>query len=683
MDGVVLVLNQNYEPLNVCNLPRAFRLVFGEKAEVIEYDHQVIRTPRTEFRAPSVIRLQHQVRRPRPAGQADAARGLRPRPAHLPVLRPPGARPDARPHRAAPSRRRPHVGEPRHGVQVVQPPQGRQDARGGAAAPAPRRRSSRAATSTRCSRRTSPTSATRRGGRTCSWAGTDGGDRRRAIRAAPSRRPVRDLLGDALGGRPRRVRRRAGRCATSSSVGRPVDWDLAHRTPGPSGSSSSSPAPSTRTGSGRSRCGATARSSRSRPSGPTTTTPTSAARTGSSSATRSRLDLARRDFTVNAMAWGARARASRPASSTRTAAGADIEARLLRAVGDPAAAVRGGRPPDGPRGPPRGDARLRDRGRRRWRRSGHGRRSSPTCRASGSPPSSTSCSARRAPVGRPPPARATRALLAAISPELAAQRGIPQNKIARRGPVGPHAPVGRCRAGGPAGRPAGGARSTTSASRRRSPTATSSATTRSAPSSPATFLDRLRSPRAVRERVVHLVRHHMFSYESSWSDAAVRRFIGKMADDRRRGARRAVRAARGGQRRVGPAGRGRAASTSSGRGSPPSSPRMSSLDRAGLAIDGDGPHRRSSGSTQGPLPRPDPRGRCSSGSSRTRRSTSARRCSCSPRRHADGGPLIELLLEAERAMEMGRDREAAETLYRQVIDTQTRAMGSRSSGSPA
>ena len=44
MDGVVLVLNQNYEPLNVCNIPRAFRLVFGAKAEVIEYDHATIRT---------------------------------------------------------------------------------------------------------------------------------------------------------------------------------------------------------------------------------------------------------------------------------------------------------------------------------------------------------------------------------------------------------------------------------------------------------------------------------------------------------------------------------------------------------------------------------------------------------------------------------------------------------------
>ena len=66
MDGIVLVLNQDYEPLNVCGLPRAFRLVFGEKAEVVEYDHQLIRSPRQAYRAPSVIRLHHRVRRPRP-----------------------------------------------------------------------------------------------------------------------------------------------------------------------------------------------------------------------------------------------------------------------------------------------------------------------------------------------------------------------------------------------------------------------------------------------------------------------------------------------------------------------------------------------------------------------------------------------------------------------------------------
>jgi putative nucleotidyltransferase with HDIG domain len=47
----------------------------------------------------------------------------------------------------------------------------------------------------------------------------------------------------------------------------------------------------------------------------------------------------------------------------------------------------------------------------------------------------------------------------------------------------------------------------------------------------ATLLDELRFPRAVRERVVHLVRHHMFRYEANWSDAAVRRFIGKIGTD--------------------------------------------------------------------------------------------------------------------------------------------------------
>ena len=45
------------------------------------------------------------------------------------------------------------------------------------------------------------------------------------------------------------------------------------------------------------------------------------------------------------------------------------------------------------------------------------------------------------------------------------------------------------------------------------------------------FLDRLRSPRSVRDRIVHLVRHHMFSYEPTWSDAAVRRFILKIGHE--------------------------------------------------------------------------------------------------------------------------------------------------------
>ena len=46
------------------------------------------------------------------------------------------------------------------------------------------------------------------------------------------------------------------------------------------------------------------------------------------------LDLARRDFTVNAMAWGARA-GDRPTFVDPHSGRADLEARLLRAVGEP------------------------------------------------------------------------------------------------------------------------------------------------------------------------------------------------------------------------------------------------------------------------------------------------------------------------------------------------------------
>lgn len=44
------------------------------------------------------------------------------------------------------------------------------------------------------------------------------------------------------------------------------------------------------------------------------------------------------------------------------------------------------------------------------------------------------------------------------------------------------------------------------------------------------ILSRLRFSNAVRKRVVHLVRHHMFNYEPSWSDAAVRRFIARVGE---------------------------------------------------------------------------------------------------------------------------------------------------------
>lgn len=66
MEYSVLLLNSNYEPLNVCDTRRAFRLLFGDKAEVLEYDHHEVHTPRAVYRAPSVIRLQYMIKRPRP-----------------------------------------------------------------------------------------------------------------------------------------------------------------------------------------------------------------------------------------------------------------------------------------------------------------------------------------------------------------------------------------------------------------------------------------------------------------------------------------------------------------------------------------------------------------------------------------------------------------------------------------
>lgn len=62
----VLVLNQNYEPLNVCNEKRALVLVNRGKAEVLEHSRGHIRTPSHLYPRPSVIRLIYLIRRPRP-----------------------------------------------------------------------------------------------------------------------------------------------------------------------------------------------------------------------------------------------------------------------------------------------------------------------------------------------------------------------------------------------------------------------------------------------------------------------------------------------------------------------------------------------------------------------------------------------------------------------------------------
>jgi 5-methylcytosine-specific restriction endonuclease McrA len=66
MEPAVLVLNQNYEPLNVCAARRAFILVDRGKAEVVEHGDGALRSASFAFPLPSVIRMVYLIRRPRP-----------------------------------------------------------------------------------------------------------------------------------------------------------------------------------------------------------------------------------------------------------------------------------------------------------------------------------------------------------------------------------------------------------------------------------------------------------------------------------------------------------------------------------------------------------------------------------------------------------------------------------------
>lgn len=63
------MLNQNYEPLNVCNVRRAFILLDRGKAETIENGRGYLHSSTAVFEIPSVIRLVYLIRRPRPQGR--------------------------------------------------------------------------------------------------------------------------------------------------------------------------------------------------------------------------------------------------------------------------------------------------------------------------------------------------------------------------------------------------------------------------------------------------------------------------------------------------------------------------------------------------------------------------------------------------------------------------------------
>ncbi len=236
------------------------------------------------------------------------------------------------------------------------------------------------------------------------------------------------------------------------------------------------------------------------------------------------VDLARRDFTVNAMAWGAPPGES-PTFIDPYGGILDIRAGVLRAVGDPRARFEE-------------DALRMIRAVRLAATLGFGVEAATLAAMQGRAGLVAHLSGERIAaeldklLEAPEPSVGLRLmsdtdLLAPISPELAAQRGIPQNKVPGEDlwdhtlrsvdAAAESRPVVRLAAllhdiGKPAtysdghflGHDAVGAELA------------------------GELLDRLHEPHSVRDRVVDLVRLHMFSYEPTWSDAAVRRFIGRI-----------------------------------------------------------------------------------------------------------------------------------------------------------
>jgi putative nucleotidyltransferase with HDIG domain len=249
-------------------------------------------------------------------------------------------------------------------------------------------------------------------------------------------------------------------------------------------------------------------------------------------------DLARRDFTVNAMAWGATpgpAAAGDEAPSTPEATlvdpyggRLDVAARVLRAVGEPVARFEE-------------DALRMVRAVRLAATLGF--ELDPATRAAiqARAPLVAHLSGERIAAELDRLLQADRpsiglglmadtGLLEHVSPELAAQRGVVQNKIEgedlwdhtlRTVDAAPPHPIVRLAAlVHDIGKP-----STQADGHFYGHEAVGAEQARQ-------LLDRLNEPRIVIERVTHLVRHHMFNYEPSWSDSAVRRFIGKIGAEK-------------------------------------------------------------------------------------------------------------------------------------------------------
>jgi tRNA nucleotidyltransferase (CCA-adding enzyme) len=237
-------------------------------------------------------------------------------------------------------------------------------------------------------------------------------------------------------------------------------------------------------------------------------------------------DLARRDFTVNAMAWGAQPGGA-PALRDPFDGVADAASRRLRAVGEPRKRFEE-------------DALRMLRAVRLATALGFDIEPETMAAIRACAPLAAHLSGERIAMelGRilaaDRPSVGLRllrdtGLLDAVIPELAAQSGVPQNKIPGQDlwdhtlatvDAAPRHPVVRLAAllhdiGKPATQADGHfyGHETVGAEQARA------------------LLDRLHEPRIVTDRVTHLVRQHMFRYEPGWTDSAVRRFIGKVGRD--------------------------------------------------------------------------------------------------------------------------------------------------------
>jgi len=165
-------------------------------------------------------------------------------------------------------------------------------------------------------------------------------------------------------------------------------------------------------------------------------------------------------------------------------------------------------------------------------------------------------------------------ILAVVSPDLAAQRGIAQNKIPGEDLLD-HTlrTVDAATAGSPRVRLAalvhdiGKPATIDDGPFRRHDTVGADLA--------AALLDRLHLPRATTDRVVHLVRNHMFTYDPAWGDSGGPTLYPARRTGR---ARRALRAAGRGQCRQRRSGQMRTVSTSCATASGPSSrPRFRSI----------------------------------------------------------------------------------------------------------